>query len=86
MKVLVKRVSEQNRAPCREISLEALGDISPLKPSLPLEVEGDIAPEINQDEDGCSPTKLSKRTLWKNKVSERLIIFSNITSFLAGFF
>ena len=82
----MKRVSEQNRVPYREINLEALGDISPLKPSLPLEIEGEPAPEINMDEDGFSPTKLSRRTLWKNKASEKRIVFSNITSFLDEFF
>ena len=86
LKVLVKRISEQHRVPYREINLEALGNISPLKPNLPLEKDGEIAPEINTDEDGYSPTKLSRRTLWKNRVSERNIIFSNITSFLDGFY
>ena len=82
----MKRVSEMNQVPYREINLEVLGDISPLKPSLPIEIEGEPTKEINMDEEGFSPTKISRRTLWKNRITERRVIFSNISSFLDGFF
>ena len=82
----MKCVREMNRLPYREINLQVLGDISPLKPSLPIEIEGEPVEEINIDEEGFSPTKISRKTLWKNKISERRVIFSNMSSFLDGFF
>ena len=78
----MKRTSEFNRAPYREIYIKALGDISPLKPSLPVCEEEEQA--MREVGDGFSPV-INCNTLRKNKLTERRVIFSNISSFLDEF-
>ena len=84
LKVLVKRISEGSRLPYREIDIKELGDISPLKPKCPIDDINEVE-EDEVDEQGFSKVKVSKSSLWKQKVSERQQIFRNITSFLDGF-
>ena len=84
--MLIKRVSELNHVPYRELDVLSLGDISPLKPKAEKPEEGKDDPEENEvDEQGFIKPKIRKGTLWKAKCTERNKIFDHITSFLNGF-
>ena len=85
LRVLVKRISEGHNMPYRELNIHCLGDISPLKPRCPV-VEEEVENVISQvDEDGFQKTKISKQSLWRQKISERQEIFKYVTDFLDGF-
>ena len=71
--------------PYRELDIHRLGEISPLKPRCPV-VEDEVEEVLNQvDEDGFQKTKISKKSLWRQKVSEKNEIFKYVTDFLDGF-
>merc|ERR1712239_35661 len=77
IRVLIKRISEGDRCPYRELSLDVLGRISPLKTQIrPTSQEKD---EEKEDDEGFSPTK--KKDNYRPKEE----IFKNITSILDGF-
>merc|ERR1712081_42554 len=78
IRVLIKRISKGDRCPYRELSLEVLGRISPLKTQIrPTSPEKD---EDKEDDEGFSPTRKKD-----NNYRPREEIFKNITSILDGF-
>ena len=86
LRVLIKRVSELNHVPYRELDVLSLGAISPLKPKSEKPDEDKIEEDESEtDEQGFIKPKIRKGTLWKAKCTERNKIFENITSFLNGF-
>merc|ERR1711954_585484 len=77
IKVLIKRISEGDRCPYRELSLGVLGRISPLKTQVrPASPQKD---EEVEDAEGFTPTR--KKDDYRNKDE----IYANITSILDGF-
>merc|ERR1711954_442911 len=80
IRVLIKRTSEGERCPYRELSLEVLGRISPLKTQI-REVQKEQAGEDDENEDGYTVTGSGKK---KGYIPKELI-FQNITSILNGF-
>ena len=78
IQILVKRVSELNHTPYREIPIESLGALTPLKtinnPEKPVVESAD-------EEDGYEKITKDIRENYMNKDE----IFNNITSFLNGF-
>merc|ERR1711954_192590 len=78
IRVLIKRISKGERCPYRELSLNVLGRILPLKthirPKSP-EKSGNSA----EDSEGFSPTKS------KDDFVPKDTIYANITSILNGF-
>merc|ERR1711954_20600 len=83
IRVLIKRFSEGNFLPFRELSLKVLGAISPIKPvtkpsfeELQKETE-----EVNPEDNFISPSRRGAR---ENYIPRELI-FKNITSILNGF-
>merc|ERR1711954_597335 len=77
IRVLIKRISEGDRCPYRELSLDVLGRISPLKTQVrPISPGKDNA---NEDDEGYTPTK--KKDDYRPKED----IYANITSILNGF-
>merc|ERR1712081_92369 len=77
IRVLIKRISEGDRCPYRELSLEVLGRISPLKTQIRPK-----SPDKNdekEDDEGFLPTKKNDNF---RPIDE---IYSNITSILNGF-
>merc|ERR1712081_127533 len=77
IRVLIKRLSEGDRCPYRELSLDVLGRISPLKTQIRPK-----SPDKNdekEDDEGFSPTKK------KDNFRPLDEIYSNITSILNGF-
>merc|ERR1711954_124416 len=81
--VLIKRFSEGNYLPFRELSLKALGAISPAKPTTkPSPEDQQSEPEsANLDEEFISPSRRGAR---ENYIP-RDTIFRNITAILNGF-
>merc|ERR1712082_266665 len=76
IRVLIKRISEGDRCPYRELSLKVLGRISPLKTQVrPKSPEKVLA----EDAEGFSPTKQ------KDNFIPKEVIYENITSILNGF-
>merc|ERR1712081_73100 len=78
IRVLIKRLSEGERCPYRELSLEVLGRISPLKTQIPPSPQEKSKTDA-EDAEGFSPTKSKDDFVPKN------VIYSNITSILNGF-
>merc|ERR1711954_52053 len=77
IRVLIKRLSEGDRCPYRELSLEVLGRISPLKTQVrPSQKE---KADADEDEEGFTPTKS------KDEYRPKELIYANITSILNGF-
>ena len=62
----MKRTSKYTRVPYREIDIKALGDISTLKPSLPIDEDED-KDNVREDEEGFSPV-INRKTLQRNKL------------------
>merc|ERR1712081_53156 len=78
IRVLIKRLSEGDRCPYRELSLYVLGRISPLKTQIcPKSPEKHGIP--SEDAEGFSPTRN------KDDFIPKEVIFENITSILNGF-
>merc|ERR1712112_149911 len=80
LKVLIKRLSEEGRVPYRELSLEVLGRLSPLKTQTketPKEKTGDV-----DESDGF--TKIGSPRKDDGYIPKERI-FQNITSILNGF-
>merc|ERR1712081_40679 len=77
IKVLIKQISEGDRCPYRELSLEVLGRLSPLK----TQVRPASPKKDGEDEDveGFTPTQK------KDNFRPREEIYANITSILNGF-
>merc|ERR1712081_77168 len=77
IRVLIKRISEGDRCPYRELSLDVLGRFSPLKTQVrPISPGKDDA---NKDDEGYTPTKK------KDDYRPKEAIYANITSILNGF-
>merc|ERR1711954_633310 len=75
IRVLIKRISEGDRCPYRELSLDVLGRISPLKTQV-----RPISPgKDDEDDEGYTPTKK------KDDYRPKEAIYANITSILNGF-
>merc|ERR1711954_260843 len=81
LKVLIKRISEGERTPYRELSLEVLGRLSPLK------TRCKAPPEIREDDGDETDEGFTKTGSGKNR--DRYVpkehIYQNITSILNGF-
>ena len=78
IRVLIKRISEGDRCPYRELSLQVLGRISPLKTQVRPKTPEKVA-KTTEDDEGFSPTKSKDDFIPKD------VIFENITSILNGF-
>merc|ERR1712081_167232 len=76
IKVLIKRLSEGDKCPYRELSLKVLGRISPLKTQVRPKSPEKVPVE---DEEGFSPTKQKDDYIPKED------IYKNITAILDGF-
>merc|ERR1712081_5469 len=79
--VLIKRISKEGRVPCRELSLDVLGRLSPLKTQIrenPKE-----KPEGEEDSNDGFTTQGSSRKNDNYIPKER--IYNNITAILNGF-
>merc|ERR1712243_390074 len=83
IRVLIKRFSEGNYLPFRELSLNVLGAISPVKPTTrPSPEDQRSEPEsAKPEEDFISPSRCGAR---ENYIP-RDTIFRNITAILNGF-
>merc|ERR1711954_285534 len=83
IKVLIKRSSEGNYQPFRELSLNVLGAISPVKPiTKPTQGESrEVSPRVEDDEEFVSPSRQGA----KENYIPRDQIFRNITAILNGF-
>merc|ERR1712081_31942 len=77
IRILIKRISEGDRCPYRELSLDVLGRISPLKTQVRPILPGKN--DANKDDEGYTPTK--KEDSYRPKEA----IYANITSILNGF-
>merc|ERR1712081_143296 len=77
IRVLIKRLSEGDCCPYRELSLNVLGRISPLKTQI--RPEQNTKEDDKEDDQGFTPTKK------KDDFRPRDEIFANITSILDGF-
>merc|ERR1711954_344056 len=84
LQVLIKRVSEGERVPYRELSLNVLGQISPLKTTCKQEKESEIdeETETEETEEGFTKTGSGRK---KNKYVPKEDIYKNLTSILNGF-
>merc|ERR1711954_636552 len=78
IRVLIKRLSEGDRCPYRELSLDVLGRISPLKTQICLN-SPEKQENAGEDSEGFSTTKK------KDDFIPKEVIYSNITSILNGF-
>merc|ERR1711954_221136 len=78
--VLIKRVSEGQALPCRELSLDVLGAISPLK-TITKDDNEPLSPNKEIDEEGfMTPTKKCARPNYIPKKQ----MFRNISDILEG--
>merc|ERR1711954_294855 len=77
IRVLIKRLSEGERCPYRELSLDVLGRLSPLKTQIREKLSE--KEEETEDLEGFSPTKKKDNYIPKD------VIYANITSILNGF-
>ena len=81
MKVLIKRVSKDERVPYRPIALEVLGRLSPLKTNLK-------AAQIDEKDDEDTPPDaftLPGSNRKKDNFIPKDTIYQNITAILNGF-
>ena len=78
---MVKRISERNHVPYRQLDVNLLGAISPLKPELKDDEE--MPPKNTTDDEGF--TKVTPRKLRKGNYVEQKEIFRRIQAFLDGF-
>merc|ERR1711954_636513 len=81
IKVLIKRISEEGRCPYRELSLDVLGRLSPLKTQI--REKPKEKPDDNQENEDGYTTQGSGRKDDNYVPKEQ--IFQNITSILNGF-
>merc|ERR1711954_427459 len=77
IRVFIKRLSEGERCPYRELSLDVLGRLSPLKTQIREKLSE--KEEETEDLEGFSPTKK------KDTFVPKEMIYANITSILNGF-
>merc|ERR1712081_13693 len=80
IKVLIKRLSEGERVPYREISLKVLGRLSPLKTQIRAKPE-----ELDEGEEELPDGFTAVGGHKKNDYTPKEMIFKNITSILDGF-
>merc|ERR1711954_526867 len=87
IRVLIKRVSEGNFLPYRELSLNVLGDLSPLKTQIREKPEEATEKEAENGEAGEVPVGFQMPRRRKRSVcfEKKELIFANITSILNGF-
>merc|ERR1712081_64738 len=81
IKVLIKRFSEGYRLPYRQMSLEVLGAISPVKPRTKKAPEDVEDSQTDADNTFISPNRRGARDNYRPKE----LIFENITAILDGF-
>merc|ERR1711954_142487 len=91
IRVLIKRVSEGNFLPYRELSLNVLGDLSPLKTQQresASEESGGISEEEDEGEaveEGMENFQKPQRRRRSAAFQDKELIFRNITAILNGF-
>merc|ERR1711954_210005 len=81
IKILIKRICEDYRLPYRQMSLDVLGAISPVKPRTQKAPEDG---DVNQKDDDNTFISPNRRGALENYRPKELI-FDNITAILNGF-
>merc|ERR1711954_598879 len=81
LRVLIKRVSEDNYLPYRNLHLDVLGRLSPLKTAHKESIDHDVDKPEDDPENFQQPKRRSRSDSYVPKE----VIFQNITSILNGF-